>query len=144
LLKSTKQPRELLELFEAAWADPTQVMRWLVEGSDRLQAWSDLGSALDASSPLSQFHWTQSLVGVDLAKAAKVFKRLDFPGPFVEDVLKALVDSGHEDLAAEVEVKLPSGCFVPGFCASSKLGLTWERKLAHWTRNWGWRSTRKG
>jgi hypothetical protein len=64
LLKSTKQPRELRELVEVAWADPTQVMRWLVANSDRLQAWSELGSALDASS--SFCFWTQSFVGVDV------------------------------------------------------------------------------
>jgi hypothetical protein len=61
LLKSMAQPRELLELFEVAWADPTQMMRWLVEGSDRLLAWSELGSALDASDP--SFCVSPSLVG---------------------------------------------------------------------------------
>jgi hypothetical protein len=109
LLKSTKQPRELLELFEVAWADPAQVMRWLVEGSDCLQAWSELGSTLDAGG-LSVCA-TQSFVGVDLAKAAKVFERLDFPRPFVMALLKAFVDGGLDDLATEVEAKLPTGCF---------------------------------
>jgi hypothetical protein len=120
LMKSTKQPPELLELFEVAWADPTQVMRWLVAGSDRVQAWSELGSALDASSPFC--FGAQLFVGVDLAKAAKVFERLDFPRPFVEGVLKALTDGGLDDLATEVEAKLPPGCFWPGFCDWARLG----------------------
>jgi hypothetical protein len=120
LLKSTKQPRELLELFEVAWADPTQVLKWLVESSDRLLAWSELGSALDASGP--SFCRIQSFVGVDLAKAAKVFEQLDFPGPFVDELLTALLDGGLDDLAAEVEAKLPPGCLEPWFCAWTKLG----------------------
>jgi hypothetical protein len=119
LLKSTKRPRELLELFEVAWADPTQVMRWLVEGPDHLLICSELGSALDASSEISL---TQSFVGLDLAKAAKVFEQLDFPRPFVEQTLTALVDGGLDDLAAEVEARLPPGCLEPGFCDWLKLG----------------------
>jgi hypothetical protein len=118
LLKSTKQPPELLELFEVAWTNPTQVMRWLVDNSDRLQAWSELGSALDASG--SSFLGTQSFVGVDLVKAAKVFEQLDFPIPFVEEVLKALVDGGLDDLAVDLEAKLPQGCVI-------RLYRDWER-----------------
>jgi hypothetical protein len=117
LLKSTKQPRELRELFEVAWANPTQVMRWLVEGSDRLQAWNELGSALNASGQRSL---AQSFVGVDLVKAAKVFEQLDFPGPLVEEVLKALVDGGLDDLAVDLEAKLPQGCLI-------RLYRDWER-----------------
>jgi hypothetical protein len=120
LLKSTKQPPELRELFEVAWADPTQIMRWLVEGSDRLQAWSELGSALDASDP--SFCVPQSFAGVDLAKAAKVFEQLDFPRPLVAEVLTALVDEGIDDLAVEVEAKLPPGCFGSEYCAWPQLG----------------------
>jgi hypothetical protein len=120
LLKSTNQPRELLELFEVTWADSTQMLRWLVEGSDRLQAWSELGSALDASRP--SFCATQSFVGVDLAKAAMVFEQLDFPRPFVEEVLTALVDGSLDDLAVEMEAKLPPGCFGRRFCDWPKLG----------------------
>jgi hypothetical protein len=101
-------------LFEVAWADPTQVMRWLVEGSDRLLAWSELGSALEASSHKSL---TQSFVGIDLAKAAKVFEQLDFPRPFVEEVLGALVDGGFDELAAEVVAKLPPRCLGSSYCA---------------------------
>jgi hypothetical protein len=114
-LKSMQQRPEcpaLLELFEVAWADPTQVMRWLVDGSDRLQAWNEFGSALDENN--SFCFGTQSFVGVDLAKAAKVFEQLGFPRPFVEGVLRALVDGGLDDLAVEVEAKLPPGCFEPG------------------------------
>jgi hypothetical protein len=119
LLNSTKRPRELLELFEVAWANPTQVMKWLVDDSDRLQAWNELGSALDASSGISA---TQSFVGVDLATAAKVFEHLNFPRPFVEEVLKAFVDGGLDDLAAEVEAKLPPGCLERWFCDWPRLG----------------------
>jgi hypothetical protein len=120
LLKSTKQPRELVELFEVAWADPTQVIRWLVDNSDRLQAWNELGSALDASG--RSFCRNQSFVGVDLAKAAKVFEQLDFPTPFWDDVLKALADGGLDDLAADLEAKLPPGCLEPLFCDWWNLG----------------------
>jgi hypothetical protein len=120
LLKSTKQPRELLELFEVAWTDPTQVMSWLVEGSNGLLAWRELGSALDASC--SSFFGTQSFAGVDLAKAAKVFEQLDFPRSFVGEMLKALVDGGLDDLAAEVEAKLSPGCMCPHSCDWPKLG----------------------
>ena len=107
LLKSTKLPRELLELFEVAWADPKQVMRWLVGRSGRLLAWSELGSAVDASGP--SFCRIQTFVAVDLAKAAKVFEQLNSPRPFVEGVLTALVDGGLNHLAAEMEAKLPQG-----------------------------------
>jgi hypothetical protein len=107
LLKSMERPRELLELFEVTWADPAQVMRWLVDGSCRLQAWSELGSALDARSEIP---WTQSFVGVDLAKAAEVVGRLDCPRRLTAEVLKALLDGGLDDLAVEVEAKLLPGC----------------------------------
>jgi hypothetical protein len=119
LLKSTNRAGELLELFEVAWADPTQVMRWLVEGYDRLLAWNELGSALDVSS---EFLWTQSLFGVDLAKVANVFERLDFPRAPADGVLKALVDGGLDDLAVEVEAKLPPGCAESWSCDWSHLG----------------------
>jgi hypothetical protein len=119
LLKSTKQRRELLEVFEVAWADPTGVMRWLVEGSDRLQAWSELGSALNASNRLC---WSQAFLGVDLVKAARVFEQLDYPTSLVAGVLEALVDDGLDDLAVEVEAKLPPGCFRCLCCDWSKLG----------------------
>jgi hypothetical protein len=120
LLKSTKQALELRELFEIEWADPTQVMKWLVEGSDRSLAWNELGSALDARSEKS---WTQSFIGVDLAKAARVFEQLDFPRAFVAEVLNALIDGGLEDLAVEVEAKLPPWCSMPWSCDWSKLGV---------------------
>jgi hypothetical protein len=64
----------------------------------------------------------QSFDGVDLVKAAKVFKQLDFPKPFVEDVLEALLDAGLDDLATEVEAKLPPGCVRMWRCKWSKLG----------------------
>jgi hypothetical protein len=96
------------------------MLKWLVEDSDRLHAWSDLGSALYASRP--SFCATQSFGGVDLAKAAKVFEQLDFPRPFVVEGLKALLDGGLDDLAVEVEAKLPPGCFGSEYCAWPKLG----------------------
>jgi hypothetical protein len=37
-------------------------------------------------------------------------------------VLRALVDGGLDDLAAEVEAKLPPGCFGSEYCAWPKLG----------------------
>jgi hypothetical protein len=119
LMRSTKQPQELLELFEVAWADPMQVLRWLVTNADRLQAWSELGSALDASSQKS---WTQSFAGVDLAKTAKVFGQLGIPRLFVAEVLKALLDGGLDDLATEALAKLPPACAGQWFCDWSKLG----------------------
>jgi hypothetical protein len=120
LLKSTKEPREVLECFEVALADPTQVMRWLVKVSDRLQAWNELGSALDADG--NSFRGTQSLIGVDLAKAAKVLEQLEFPGRFGEEVLKALFDGGLDDLAASLVAKLPLWYLDPWVCDWSKMG----------------------
>jgi hypothetical protein len=55
-------------------------------------------------------------------KAAKVFEQLGFPRPFVEGVLKALVDGGLDDLAAEALAELPSGCVGSSVCDWSKLG----------------------
>jgi hypothetical protein len=55
-------------------------------------------------------------------KAAKVFEQLDFPGSLVGGVRKALVDGGLDDLAAEVEAKLPSECIGRWYCDWSKLG----------------------
>jgi hypothetical protein len=118
-VKSRKQPRDLLELFEVAWTDPTHLMSWRVASSDRLLAWSDLGSALDARSEKSS---PQSFIRVDLAKAASVFEQLDFPRAFIAEVLKALIDDGLDDLAVEVEAKLPPGCAGPWFCDWSRLG----------------------
>jgi hypothetical protein len=113
LLKSTKHPPERLELFEIAWREPELVMKWLVDNSDRVLSWSDLGSAVDWSTQLS---WTQSFAGVDLAKAARVLEQLDFPRPFSEEVMKALLDAGLDDLAEELEAKLPPGCVDPRCC----------------------------
>jgi hypothetical protein len=119
LLKSTKRPRELRELFEVAWADPTQVLRWLVDNSDRLLAWSELGSAVDTDD----LHFgSQLFVGVDLVKASRVLEQLDFPRPFVAEVLKALIDGGLDDLAVEVEAKLPLERLWRCCCDWSKLG----------------------
>jgi hypothetical protein len=57
-----------------------------------------------------------------MVRAAKVIEQLDFPRPFVGEVLKELVDGGLDDLAAEVEAKLPLGCLEPWSCDWSQLG----------------------
>jgi hypothetical protein len=109
LLKSTKQAQELRELLEVTLRDGTLVLKWIVDNSDRALPWPELGSALDWRHH-ERLLPSQLLDGVDLAKAAKVFEQLDFPRSLVEQVMKALVDAGLDDLATAVEAKLPPGC----------------------------------